>query len=59
MIKGEAKSQQIILKDQRGDLLEGGIEVAEWCRKYFQELYNEGYREEVPNVPTSHSQEEV
>ncbi len=39
-------------------MLEGGIEVAEWCRKYFQELYNEGYSEEVPNVPTSHCQEE-
>jgi len=37
-------------------------EVAEWCRSYFQELYNEGFREEgmeVTNAPTSPVNESV
>jgi len=57
MIKGEAKSQQIILKNQRGDLIDGGKEVAEWCRKYFQELYNDGHREEILTAPPGQKEE--
>ena len=28
-------------------MLEEGKEVGEWCRSYFQRLYNEGHEEEV------------
>jgi hypothetical protein len=47
-VQGERKSMRIVLKDESGVVMDDGKEVAEWSRRYFQKLYNEGYQENEP-----------
>jgi hypothetical protein len=44
-VKGEKKSERIVLKNKSGEVLSGDEKTAEWCKTYFEKLYNEGFTE--------------
>jgi len=46
-VTGGRRQERVMLKNEKGDILEDGTEVAEWCKEYFQKLYNEGHEGEV------------
>ena len=45
-VKGEASQGRVVLKDKDGKVLEDDEKVAEWCKVYFEQLYNEGFRDD-------------
>jgi exonuclease III len=45
-VKGREKKKKIMLKDDKGRVMEEDNRITMWCRDYFEDLYNEGYKEE-------------
>ena len=39
-MKGE-KSERVVLKNEVGEVISGDEKTAEWCKGYFEKLYNE------------------
>ena len=61
-VKGGAKQERMVLKGRDGELLEDGEKVAEWCREYFERLYNDGFRDgesEERMIEVSENEQEV
>ena len=42
-MKGEKKSERVVLKNEVGEVISGDEKTAEWCKGYFEKLYNEGF----------------
>ena len=42
-VKGEKKSERVVLKNEAGEIISGDEQTAEWCKVYFEKLYNEGF----------------
>ena len=42
-VKGEKKSERVVLKNAVGEVISGDEKTAEWCKGYFEKLYNEGF----------------
>jgi hypothetical protein len=42
-VKGEKKSERVVLKNAMGGVISGEEQTAEWCKGYFEKLYNEGF----------------
>ena len=42
-VKGEKKSERVVLKNEVGEVISGDEKTAEWCKGYFGKLHNEGF----------------
>ena len=45
-VKGEQQREHVVLKNGAGQIIEGDEKTAEWCKEYFEKLYNEGFSDQ-------------
>jgi hypothetical protein len=44
-IRNRTNQTRVMLKNEKGEVIQEDEKLAEWCKKYFESLYNEGYTE--------------
>ena len=57
-VKEEEMPEWTMLRNDKGELLDEGTRIAEWCHAYFEKLYNEGASIEVVKISGTENQEE-